>query len=71
MNRPTTVNAFSFNLSAGSRFYLTNRWELAALAEARFYSSDDLDGLNMPIKPNQKKESLFNATVSIIYHIFR
>jgi hypothetical protein len=71
MNRPTTVNAFSFNLSAGSRFYLSNRWELAALAEARFYSSDDLDGLNMPIKPNQKKESLFNATVSIIYHIFR
>lgn len=71
MNRPTTVNAFSFNLSVGSRFYLNNRWELAAIGEWRFFSSDDLDGLNLPIKQNSAKESLFNGTISLIYHIFK
>ncbi len=71
MNRPTTVNAFSFNLSVGSRFYINDRLEIAGIGEWRFYSSDDLDGLNMPIKPNSAKESLFNTTISLIYHIFK
>jgi hypothetical protein len=71
LNRPTRVNAFSFEVSAGSRFYLNERLELAAKVDFRFFSSDDLDGLNLPIKPNSAKESLFNASICLIYHVFK
>ncbi len=71
MNRPTLVNSLSFNFSLGSRFYLSKRLEIAAKGEFRFFTSDDLDGLNLPIKQNSAKESLFNVSVGLVYHVFK
>jgi hypothetical protein len=71
LNRPSTVNSFSIDFSLGSRFYLSPRLELVAKGQLRFFSSDDIDGLSLPIKQNSAKESLFNASVGIIYHVFK
>lgn len=69
MNRPNFVNTIGLNFSAGIRITLSRRLDLNAQGNFVMFLSDDMDGLNMPWRQNQAKETLVNLNAGLLYRL--
>lgn len=60
---------FSFILGAGTRYKLTEKFDLAANFNWQFFFSDAVDGLQADVIENKNNEWLIHVQVGIIYHL--
>ncbi|WP_301401740.1 THC0290_0291 family protein [Polaribacter huanghezhanensis] len=61
--------AFSFILGAGTRYKLSEKFDLAANFNWQFFFSDAVDGLQADVLENKNNEWLIHLQVGIIYHL--
>ncbi len=61
--------SFSFILGAGTRYKLTEKFDLAANLNWQYFFSDTLEGLKSHHISNKHNEWLLNFQVGIIYHL--
>lgn len=62
-------NAFSLTLGAGTRYKLSEKFDLAANFNWQYFFSDAIDGLQTDHISNKKNEWLIHLQVGIIYHL--
>ena len=62
-------STFSFILGAGTRYKLSEKFDLAANLNWQYFFSDTLDGLKSNDVSNKYNEWLLNFQVGIIYHL--
>jgi opacity protein-like surface antigen len=62
-------NAFSLTLGAGTRYKLSEKFDLAANFNWQYFFSDAIDGLQTDHVSNKKNEWLIHLQVGIIYHL--
>jgi len=61
--------AFSFILGAGTRYKLSEKFDLAGNFNWQFFFSDAVDGLQVNELSNKNNEWLIHLQVGIIYHL--
>ena len=62
-------NAFSLVIGGGTRYKLSEKFDLAANFNWQYFFSDALDGLQTDHISNKKNEWLVHLQVGIIYHL--
>ncbi|WP_347172630.1 THC0290_0291 family protein [Polaribacter uvawellassae] len=60
---------FSFILGAGTRYKLSEKFDLAANFNWQYFFSDAVDGLQADVIENKNNEWLIHVQVGIIYHL--
>jgi hypothetical protein len=60
---------FSFILGAGTRYKLSEKFDLAANFNWQYFFSDAVDGLQANVLENKNNEWLLHIQVGIIYHL--
>ena len=62
-------SAYSLTLGAGTRYKLSEKFDLAANFNWQFFFSDAVDGLQTDHISNKKNEWLIHLQVGVIYHL--
>ena len=61
--------AFSLNLGFGTRYKLSEKFDLAANIYGQYFLSDAVDGLQANVLENKNNEWLMSLQVGLIYHL--
>ena len=61
--------AFSLILGAGTRYKLSEKFDIAANFNWQYFFSDAVDGLQANVIENKNNEWLIHVQVGIIYHL--
>lgn len=61
--------AYSYVLGAGTRYKLSEKFDLATNFNWQFFFSDAIDGLQANVTENKNNEWLINLQIGVIYHL--
>lgn len=61
--------SFSLILGAGTRYKLSEKFDLAGIFNWQYFFSDAVDGLQADVLENKNNEWLIHLQVGIIYHL--